>query len=179
MPTTQEHAEVFLDAADPLIDAIQTAAEAAERAETFAGLQLQAAEMAEAARGLLAVAEEYTAIISEELARPHTWADGFGVWHATVTGVLAQDEAARIARDAIVAELAEREGAGFAPGRIGVKLAETSEVTAAEGISFTYDEVLLPDPVTRAPRTSATRPGMTPGAGGATSEHLTRSPRTP
>jgi hypothetical protein len=50
----------------------------------------------------------------------HCWADGFGTWHARVSGD--QSSAAEVAQDAIVEELASREGQGFDPDSVEVEL---------------------------------------------------------
>ena len=51
----------------------------------------------------------------------HTWADGFGIWHVTLEteGMRATIPPAAEARDAIVAELADREPPSFDPSSIG------------------------------------------------------------
>lgn len=53
----------------------------------------------------------------------HTWADGFGTWHARVTqeGIANFEEAEKAARAAILAELEERENDVDAP-RLSVRL---------------------------------------------------------
>lgn len=52
--------------------------------------------------------------------RVTTWADGFGVWHASVPLVGNRWREARQARQAILAELTEREARTFDPQAIHV-----------------------------------------------------------
>lgn len=49
-----------------------------------------------------------------------TWADGFGIWHASVPLTDNPEADADTARQAIIAELTPREGPGFAPARVQV-----------------------------------------------------------
>lgn len=73
----------------------------------------------------------------------HTWADGYGVWHVTLEteGVRATIPPAAEARDAIVAELAAREGPHFDPFSIGVRLEEV--MPTDRGIQWVYAEVAV------------------------------------
>ena len=57
----------------------------------------------------------------------HTWADGYGTWHAAVPkGVHMR----AYARAAILAELALREGPNFAPESVNVELRSWDDQTA-------------------------------------------------
>ena len=49
-----------------------------------------------------------------------TWADGFGVWHASVPLTGSPQHDASVARRALREELALREGRNYDPRRIGV-----------------------------------------------------------
>ncbi|HEX5522798.1 MAG TPA: hypothetical protein VFX53_05090 [Pedococcus sp.] len=49
-----------------------------------------------------------------------TWADGFGIWHASVPLTSDPISDARRARQQIVNELTEREGPTFDPSRVHV-----------------------------------------------------------
>lgn len=53
---------------------------------------------------------------------PKVWADGFGIWHASVPLSGSRQKDALAARSAIVTALAEREGPRFDPSRVHVTL---------------------------------------------------------
>lgn len=59
---------------------------------------------------------------------PHTWADGFGIWHASVplSGFPLSDALA--ARKLIIAELEQREGPNFDPRTVHVTRERLSSV---------------------------------------------------
>lgn len=59
-----------------------------------------------------------------------TWANGYGLWHAEIVDSSHGDDgqASRAARDAILAELAQREGPSFAPESVRVELVSRREM---------------------------------------------------
>lgn len=76
--------------------------------------------------------------MTTETTTPNCWADGSGIWHATVTlpghptgSSIDWDlaDARRIARKAMIAELAEREGPGFDPATICARIVERDGMT--------------------------------------------------
>lgn len=66
-----------------------------------------------------------------------TWADGFGVWHASVPLTGSPQRDAAVARKALREELAARESRFFDPKRVGV----TREYVTNHGTAI-YREVI-------------------------------------
>lgn len=75
----------------------------------------------------------------QPVTRVDTYADGFGNWHALVQGTADVDAAARLARDAIVAELTCREAPGWDPRTVRIQREDDGDVVGA----FTFGEVPL------------------------------------
>lgn len=69
-------------------------------------------------------------------ASTHTWADGFGNWHAMVPASGSRWKDALAARKLIVAELVQREAPGWDPQFITVTR------TAVTDTTVTYSEVV-------------------------------------
>lgn len=67
---------------------------------------------------------------------PNVWADGFGVWHASVPLTGSPHADALHARRLIIAELVQREGPNFDPSRVHV----TREAVTNHG-TVKYKEV--------------------------------------
>ena len=66
----------------------------------------------------------------------HTWADGYGVWHARVLGARSERHALRLALGAITAELAYREPRTFDPNTVAVARDPGYDSAGSAAIAF-------------------------------------------